>query len=348
MKLPNGVYVAKGGKFLYVSDSDGLDIRDYPFNAINGDVDEKQGRVFFEAKTENKNAPDGMTMDERGNMYFTGRGGVWCVDPSGARLGFIPIPEFVSNCTFGGRDGRTFFMTCQDRVYKLAMNVRGWEVASRHEFRGDEPLRFKTITVDKTFRSEGVAVADVNKDGKLDILASDVWYEAPDWKMHEIREPGKYDGTQGYSRGFGSWTDDWNGDGYPDVIVIPFPGEVAHWYENPKGQHTGPDGKPIHWKGHLLWHSACNETPTYNELFGRGKRALVMGWQPPGRENEGVMAYFLPPAKGEGMWQEFAISGLRAPYTFRFSHGLGIGDVNGDGRNDVITPAGWWEQPELG
>lgn len=348
MKLPNGIYVSKGGKFIYVSDSDALNIRIYPIDPFTGAVDAKQGRVFFELKSDNKNPPDGMTMDERGNMYFTGRGGVSCVDPGGTVLGFIPIPEFVSNCTFGGRDGRTLYLTCQNRVYMLEMNLRGWEIASRHEFKGNEPLKFKTVVVDKTFRSEGVAVADVNNDGKLDILASDVWYEAPDWKMHEIRPPAAYDGTKGYSRGFGSWADDWNGDRYADVIVIPFPGEAAHWYENPKGQHTTADGKPIHWKEHALWHSACNETPTYKNLFGAGKKALVMGWQPPGKENEGVMSYFLPPQNGQGMWQEFAISGLRAPYTFRFSHGLGIGDVNGDGRDDVITPAGWWEQPEVG
>jgi sugar lactone lactonase YvrE len=345
MQVPNGVYVGKGGKVLYVSDSAALNVRAYPINPFTGEADQKQGRVFFEPQTENKNAPDGMTMDERGNMYFTGRGGVWVVDPAGKPLGLIAIAEFCSNSTFGGRNGRTLFMTCQNRVYKLAMNVSGWEHASRHQFTGNEPLQFKKIVLDTTFRSEGVAVADVNKDGKLDVLASDVWYEAPDWKMHEIRPPAPYDGTKGYSRGFGSWTDDWNGDGYPDVIVIPFPGEPAHWYENPKGQHTGSDGKPVHWREHLLWHSACNETPTYADLFGPGKKALLMAWQPPGKENEGVMAYFLPPKNGQGMWQESAISGLRAPYTFRFSHGLGVGDVNGDGRNDAITPAGWWEQP---
>ena len=49
------------------------------------------------------------------------------------------------------------------------------------------PIAWKKIIVDKVFRSEGAAVADVNRDGKLDILVGDFWYEAPEWKLHPIR-----------------------------------------------------------------------------------------------------------------------------------------------------------------
>ncbi len=55
---------------------------------------------------------------------------------------------------------------------------------------GDEAWERQNL--DGAFRSEGVAAADVNHDGKIDVLAGDVWYEAPDWKMHEIRKPGKF------------------------------------------------------------------------------------------------------------------------------------------------------------
>ena len=58
------------------------------------------------------------------------------------------------------------------------------------------PIRWKKTVIDKAFRSEGVAVADVNKDGKMDILVGDVWYEAPDWKVHRIR-PGPDDYRKG-------------------------------------------------------------------------------------------------------------------------------------------------------
>src|SRR5215471_575641 len=86
-------------------------------------------------------------------------------------------------------------------------------------------ITWKKTVVDRVFRSEGVAVADVNRDGKMDILAGDVWYEAPNWKMHEIRSVGNYGdgsaaGREGYSRSFACWAADLNNDGWPDLIVI--------------------------------------------------------------------------------------------------------------------------------
>ncbi len=206
-------------------------------------------------------------------------------------------------------------------------------------------ISWKKTVLDKRFRSEGVAVADVNKDGKMDVLAGDVWYEAPDWKVHEIRKPKRDygDGAAGYSESFACWADDLNGDGWPDLIVIGFPGAPCHWYENPRGQ-------PGHWKEHVIWHSACNETPQYADLFGTGKRVLVMGSQPKGKENEGQMCWFRPGKDPTQIWEMHPISepstqGHVIPGTFRYAHGLGIGDVNGDGRPDVICTAGWWEQP---
>jgi hypothetical protein len=277
----------------------------------------------------------------------------------------------------------------------------------------DSPIRWKKTVVDTAFRSEGVAIADVNKDGKMDIIVGDVWYEAPDWKMHEIRPSKDYrDGEKNvYSNCMACWAEDINGDGWPDVIVVGFPGNPCYWYENPQG-------KEGHWKQHEIWHSACNETPQFVDLFGTGKRVLVMAWQPKGKENEGQMAWFSPGKDPTELWEMHPISepsipptfkatsetfdrmakdgvppeavaklqelkdktfssekelmdaaakmltaeefkahqakfkqyatipGKIAPGTFRFSHGLGVGHINGDGRQDVICTEGWWEQPE--
>jgi hypothetical protein len=210
------------------------------------------------------------------------------------------------------------------------------------EKKGDDTgITWKKTIVDKKFRSEGVAVADVNKDGKLDILAGEVWYEAPDWKMHEIRKPFRDygNGLGGYSESFACWCDDLNGDGWQDYIVIRFPGAPCYWYENPKG-------KDEHWKEHMIWHSACNETPTYVDLFGNGKRVLLMAFQPKGKDNEGQMAYFTPAKDPTQLWEMHPISEPSTkdhviPGTFRFSHGLGVGDVNGDGKLDVAQANGY-------
>jgi hypothetical protein len=214
----------------------------------------------------------------------------------------------------------------------------------------DQKITWKKTVLDPRFRSEGVAVADVNKDGKMDVLNGEYWYEAPDWKPHAMQPFRDYGtGEHNYSHSFLCWADDLNGDGYPDLIVIDFPGDPCFWLENPKGD---PDK---HWAKHEIWHSACNETPQYVDLFGTGKKVLIMGFQPKGIKsdgNQGQMAYFTPAKDPNALWEMHPISEPTAPGrpavpgTNRFSHGLGIGDINGDGRQDVICTDGWWEQPE--
>jgi hypothetical protein len=220
-------------------------------------------------------------------------------------------------------------------------------VPAGEEGKSSSEITWKKTVIDRVFRSEGVAVADVNKDGKMDILTGEAWYEAPDWKMHEITKLGDYgDGLRGYSNSFCCWTEDINGDGWPDLIVIRYPGKPCYWYENPKGK-AGP------WVEHEIWHSACNETPQYVDLFKTGKRVLVMGFQPKGAKvdaHEGQMAWFAPGKDPTQPWEMHPISepskpGKEVPGTFMYSHGLGVGDVNGDGRPDVICTGGWWEQP---
>ena len=164
-----------------------------------------------------------------------------------------------------------------ERQWRSA-SQRSCSRAARPRATNGTPIAWKKTVIEGKFRSEGVAIADVNKDGKPDVLIGDSWYEAPSWTKHDIRKPGDFgDGLRSYSKCMTCWSDDVNGDGWPDQIVIGFPGVPALWYENPKG-------KPGYWPEHEAWHSSCNETPLYTDLFGDGHRVLFMGWQPKGQK----------------------------------------------------------------
>lgn len=176
-------------------------------------------------------------------------------------------------------------------------------------------------------------MADVNRDGKLDILAGNVWFEAPAWKPREIAPVANLDPKTQYSVAFHNWTEDLNGDDWVDQIVIGMPGERAVWRENPKGE-VG------YWKEHLLWRSAGNESPLYEDLLGNGKRVLVMG------TDDEYLAWFEPGSDPYAPWTMRQISDLKGSGSQRYSHGLGIGDLDGDGRSEVITTGGYYVRPK--
>lgn len=214
----------------------------------------------------------------------------------------------------------------------------------------DDDLNWVRIRLDERFRSEGVAAGDFNGDGSLDVVAGDVWYEAPQagseawldgskWKLHEVRMPGEFVAGIGYSNSFCNFANDINGDGHMDVIIVGFPGDPYHWYQNP-----GP-GKEELWKQHVIWTSACNESPEFEDLNGDGIREIVIGSQP-----EAQMGFNFLPGRDKPFEQSafHAISERGDPGqngTFKYYHGLGVSDMNGDGHRDILIAHGWWQNP---
>lgn len=195
-------------------------------------------------------------------------------------------------------------------------------------------ITFTKQTLTRNFISEGAAVGDVNKDGKMDILAGAFWFEAPGWTAHEITQPQQFDYKTGYSNSFLNFTMDVNQDGWIDFIRIGFPGKEAVWYENPKN-------KAGHWKEHLIYATQGNESPLLIDMDGDGRKDLVCN-DPAKKE----VIWLKSPVKGSDEWVKTVISADPGIATHQYTHGLGVGDLNGDKRPDVLVKDGWWEGPK--
>ena len=195
------------------------------------------------------------------------------------------------------------------------------------------PVLWSTIQLDPIFRSEGVAVADVNADSVPDVLAGEVWYEGPGWQLHEIAPPGTYDVINGYSNCFTAAAADVDSDGWVDMLCVGFPGLPAFWYRNP-GKALG------HWRKHMIAPSACNESPLFVDVDGDSRLDLLIGI-----ESHTQVAWLNGAAGPRRLWSVHNVSSPGQPGFNQFYHGLGYGDINGDGRADVLTPDGWYEAP---
>ena len=122
---PNGLAFSPDEKFLYVGDWDDTNkvVFRYPVNT-DGTLD--TGELFFDmTRAHGTDAIDGIKVDQRGNVYVSGPGGLWILDARGRHLGTLRCPEHPHNMAWGGADGRTLYLAAQTGIYSLRLNVAG-------------------------------------------------------------------------------------------------------------------------------------------------------------------------------------------------------------------------------
>jgi len=187
---------------------------------------------------------------------------------------------------------------------------------------------FSRLKLDGAFRSEGVAVADFNRDGRLDIATGNILYSGPDWRPRPMLSSPKEYNPEGYSEEFLCFAEELDGDGWTDLIVVGFPGAKTRWLCNPA--RSGET-----WREYTAVEKTGNESPDWIDVDKDGNKELLF-------VSEEGMAFARPSTDPTKPWPIRVIAGPNDP---RPGHGLGVGDINGDGRDDVVCPEGWWEAP---
>ena len=188
-------------------------------------------------------------------------------------------------------------------------------------------VRFeKVLIADERFESAGFM--DVENDGILDIVSGEWWYRGPDFRERYPVGPVRTEGE--YYNDFSTIPMDVNGDGYTDVITGGWWGNNLRWREN-------PGRRGARWPEHVIAETGNVETTRGWDIDGDGELEII-----PNCPSGPLTIYTLEKdSGGRGTGSFCAHIVRREPQ----GHGLGAGDITGNGRTDIVLTTGWLEAP---
>ena len=190
--------------------------------------------------------------------------------------------------------------------------------------------RFRMQRLDEFYYAWGVAAADFNRDGIMDIVAGPYIYLGPDYTTRkEIYLAHTFNPSTQFASGWVTYAYDFTGDGWPDVLNSE--SRPLALYVNPKGENRRWDRYPV-------LPQIDSELSLMKDIDGDGKPEIIFG-------SNATLFYGKPDP--EHPTQPWKVHQISEP-GYAYGHGMGVGDINGDGRMDIVQAAGWWEQPSQG